>query len=552
MKRNLTIIGVLISALLLCALLFTACSDELNTSANNGPLGTLIVQIGGEERTIAPGASGLTYKIILSGNTVNVNETITGSKTYSLASGYYSISAEAYSGTDIVAKFSDNVNIEAGQTTSKKLVLKPVYTADVPGTLSYDISYPDEKTAANNISYYSAEMMITPIDAPNDGPVYVNFIDYPEKKTGTLTLPPGIYIMAISIESTRFSGNTRLSVYRNEVVYVYPKMTTTATFPFTVTDFTADLYLAGTAKLINGNSDISSTIKEVNLYDIDDVNKVVKTVQVTAGKWELSIPSQLFKKSGSFSSVTLDFKTTDNTTYNKKTFYGVVGNGYNNNIELIYILKQPQPTTFTATANSSFSSVTLTWTAVSNDYVDGYNIYRSVNGGDYSKLNSYYTISGNNYTDSSLPAILRAGGNVNYQIEVVDYRDVSYTSTSKTSNQINVPSSSPLTQISSADTWASGNIVDAGGEQFFKFTATVDGYQYIHVNFGTLNDLYVQVYDSSGNTVGSQINLYSYTKYTSRNVTTGDEYYIRVWPYSSSDSGTYQITFNTSSVAPSL
>jgi hypothetical protein len=109
-------------------------------------------------------------------------------------------------------------------------------------------------------------------------------------------------------------------------------------------------------------------------------------------------------------------------------------------------------------------------------------------------------------------------------------------------------SSTPPPITLTVGTWAYGELTSYG-EQWFKFTATADT-QYIHVFFGTLNDLYVQVYDSSNNTVGSQSNLYNNTKYTSISVTSEQEYYIRVWPYSSGYGGTYRIAFNTSSTPP--
>jgi len=109
----------------------------------------------------------------------------------------------------------------------------------------------------------------------------------------------------------------------------------------------------------------------------------------------------------------------------------------------------------------------------------------------------------------------------------------------------------PGTTTLTANTWANGNIATSSGEQWFKFTATA-ATQYLHVSFGTLTDLYVQVYTSSGATVGSQSNLYDSTKSTSRSVTSGQEYYIKVTPYNSSDNGTYKIVFNTSTTAPLL
>jgi len=99
------------------------------------------------------------------------------------------------------------------------------------------------------------------------------------------------------------------------------------------------------------------------------------------------------------------------------------------------------------------------------------------------------------------------------------------------------------------NTWTNGNIPSSSGVQWFKFTATANT-QYIHISFGTLNDLYVQVYNSSGVAVGSQTNIYGDTTYVSRAVTVGQTYYIRVQPYSYTTSGTYKIAFNASETAP--
>ncbi|WP_461255315.1 beta strand repeat-containing protein [Treponema sp. R80B11-R83G3] len=100
--------------------------------------------------------------------------------------------------------------------------------------------------------------------------------------------------------------------------------------------------------------------------------------------------------------------------------------------------------------------------------------------------------------------------------------------------------------VLTANTWKDGTIPTSS--DVFSFTATA-ATQYIHVSFGTLTDLYVQVYDASSNTVGSQTYLYGNTKSISRTLTVGEMYYIRVSPYGS-NSGTYKIAFNTSSTAP--
>jgi formylglycine-generating enzyme required for sulfatase activity len=98
--------------------------------------------------------------------------------------------------------------------------------------------------------------------------------------------------------------------------------------------------------------------------------------------------------------------------------------------------------------------------------------------------------------------------------------------------------------------WTDGNISTSGGQQWFMFTATAST-QYIQVSFGTLTDLYVQFYDSTGSTVGYSESLYSstYANFTFRSLTSGQKYYLKVTSYSGN--GTYQIVFNTPSSFPS-
>jgi hypothetical protein len=102
------------------------------------------------------------------------------------------------------------------------------------------------------------------------------------------------------------------------------------------------------------------------------------------------------------------------------------------------------------------------------------------------------------------------------------------------------------------NTWAEGAFTPSSTEQWFKFTATA-ATQYLHVSFGTLTDLYVQLYDRNGAVLGNRTELYSYSwgsrTYTSLMSERGQVYYVRVTPNSGSG-GAYWIAFNTSSAAP--
>jgi hypothetical protein len=124
---------------------------------------------------------------------------------------------------------------------------------------------------------------------------------------------------------------------------------------------------------------------------------------------------------------------------------------------------------------------------------------------------------------------------------------IAFTASVVTPDEIAAMASAPTL---TADTWEQKQLA-VGGEHWFKFTATA-GTQYIHVYRGTLRDLYVQLRDSSGNAMGGSTNFYGSpdSKYVNLLVTSGAVYYLRVWPYSSSDSGSYKIGFNTSTTAP--
>ena len=104
----------------------------------------------------------------------------------------------------------------------------------------------------------------------------------------------------------------------------------------------------------------------------------------------------------------------------------------------------------------------------------------------------------------------------------------------------------PLTE----DAWTDGAISSVNTEQWFKFTATT-GTQYVHVFFGTLTTLYVQLYDSNNNELGSSTGLNDgwWGSYTSLTVTRGREYYIKV---TGSGTGTYRIGFTTTPTAPGI
>jgi hypothetical protein len=163
------------------------------------------------------------------------------------------------------------------------------------------------------------------------------------------------------------------------------------------------------------------------------------------------------------------------------------------------------------------------------------------------------TVVSQTYLDVSKSTNLTVTSDKEYFINVTQY--YSYIgpykialSTSSTAPALIMPANAPAL---TANTWADGNITEATGEQWFKFTATAAS-QFIYADFGTLNSstgIYVQLYNSDGAAVGSYTNLYGTTKSVNRpSLTAGQVYYVKVMPSMNQNSvyfyGTYKIAFS--------
>jgi hypothetical protein len=97
--------------------------------------------------------------------------------------------------------------------------------------------------------------------------------------------------------------------------------------------------------------------------------------------------------------------------------------------------------------------------------------------------------------------------------------------------------------------WANGNIATPDDEQWFKFTVPEypTATNSIIYSLGTVpsgSGLYFQLYDSSGNKKGDRalIRLEG-IRDSSITVSPGQDYYIKIYSYSTSVSGTYRVTF---------
>jgi hypothetical protein len=97
--------------------------------------------------------------------------------------------------------------------------------------------------------------------------------------------------------------------------------------------------------------------------------------------------------------------------------------------------------------------------------------------------------------------------------------------------------------------WVSGTYTkDSDDNALYKFTATSVNSHYVHIEFGTLTQMYVRLYDSNGSIVVDRTTMTSdgYIRY--QFLTSGSVYYVSPW--STNNNGTYRIALNTSTTAP--
>jgi hypothetical protein len=171
-------------------------------------------------------------------------------------------------------------------------------------------------------------------------------------------------------------------------------------------------------------------------------------------------------------------------------------------------------------------------------YSNGNNIFEGVTSAWYSTTESSFTPAANGTVYVKITPYSSTTATGTFAI--------TYNADSATMPPVLINPVSPTALT--VDEWANGNITTSGGQQWFSFTATAVT-QYIYVIFGTLNDFYVQVYTSNGSLVVDK-NMYSNTRSANGTLVEGQEYYIKVRPYSSTGSGNYQITFSAASTAP--
>jgi hypothetical protein len=130
---------------------------------------------------------------------------------------------------------------------------------------------------------------------------------------------------------------------------------------------------------------------------------------------------------------------------------------------------------------------------------------------------------------------------------------VAFTSTA-TAPKVTVPTGCPELSLG---VWKDGSIIDATPEQWYKFDATKNP-QYVHLEFGSLRQLSIRVYDKEGTLVSGNIGGTIQTpnpvnrSAIIQTVTPGpgETYYIKIQETASANNrGTYKIMFNENNTA---
>ncbi|GHV73514.1 hypothetical protein AGMMS49940_08160 [Spirochaetia bacterium] len=224
------ILGTLLA--LPAGVLVTGCKSPTGSESGEG---LLTITVGKTARTLYPAQSLFTrYELSFpSGPKGAPMEAISftegTTKTVELRPGIWIITVTAFAGTAGFETASArgtiaDVIITAGETTTKHLNLTPI-AGGAEGFFSYSIEFPNEAVD-------SAVLTITTTEgaAVDGGPVNLMAIPPTEgKRTGTISLPAGYYLMNIQLRGVSRAGKT-------EVVHIYSGLTTQAAYTFTYDD----------------------------------------------------------------------------------------------------------------------------------------------------------------------------------------------------------------------------------------------------------------------------------------------------------------------------
>jgi hypothetical protein len=236
--------AALLMAFAVAALAFSGC--EQGTGGSPGGKGTLTVSLqfggagtGGEEnvlgvlRTVYPDVAGFTkYEITFeatdggaSHDPVVITDPDEAADTIEvdLVAGTYDITVTAYTGspgayTVAATGVSTGVTVTAGENDPLTILMGP---ATGNGTFSYDVTIPSGASGTLTITTMNGGEVSDGTKTLND-----------TSNTGTVTLAAGNYLLAVSLTK---SGEE--AKFDNEVIYIYPGLTSIFAKEFTVDHF---------------------------------------------------------------------------------------------------------------------------------------------------------------------------------------------------------------------------------------------------------------------------------------------------------------------------
>jgi hypothetical protein len=186
----------------------------------------------GNARTILPATDPVLYVLTLTSKDKVIVEDQSGSAgTFSreLDPGSWHIKVEGFlpsgeEGDDIpVANGEADFEVEAGAALDVRVVLNPTIEEEGIGNLTYDITYPEELSAAI--------LRIFPIPVTENNPIRTIDLLFtgPKDETG-IALAAGYYRVAVYLN--RDKEGTGQAAVDTDVVHIYGGLSTTATFSF--------------------------------------------------------------------------------------------------------------------------------------------------------------------------------------------------------------------------------------------------------------------------------------------------------------------------------
>ncbi|MDR2447883.1 MAG: hypothetical protein LBD58_11465 [Treponema sp.] len=311
-------IKMTLSAFLLALVFFFAgCQDGSDAAfaPQKGASAKIVVSVdgaGGAARTVGPDAANVSYRLVVTNSydeTEKYESDIAGATvTRELKAGEWQVGVWAYTGESLGVGWADEtVTLAEGETKNVSLVVQPLTTEESAGTFSWGITLP----AGDETSSTSATATLA-----SDSAISINLNDFSEfneagtVSNGSLELPAGKYTLDVTATSTRKIYNASLKAARKEIVYIYPRLTTNASFAFTAADFSAEVYFSGTAALSYPTYAPTYTPVDVEL-ELEDGS--VQSAPITLNEdnynyeWELSALSNAIN-TGNLTNASFRFK----------------------------------------------------------------------------------------------------------------------------------------------------------------------------------------------------------------------------------------------------